>query len=159
MKHSHFPLFVDMRGKKVLVIGGGTIATRRVQTLVHFACHIKVISHMVTEDIKRLASQGEIELEIRDAKKEDLRETYLLLLCTDDRRLHEEFISHAKDEDVLVNVCDNREQCDFYFPAIGIEEELVLGLVGDGRNHKRVSRKIKELREALIGEMEEDGEN
>ncbi len=159
MRHTHFPLFIDMRKKKILVIGAGSIATRRIQTLLEFEGQIKVISRDATAEIIKLDKDGILELELRDVEKQDLEGIDLLLMCTDDTCIQQTYVEYAKELNILVNACDNRESCDFYFPAIGTADELVLGLIGDGRDHKKVSRKIKELRVSLTSEMEEDGEN
>ena len=138
----YFPLFVDIRDKKILIAGGGTIAQRRAETLVKFGACITVIAPVVSEGIKELASQGRLNIQQRPYETGDCQGAWMVLAATDDPQINEQVCREGKEAGALVNNASGRTQCDFYFPGIIKKGEAVIGINAGGRNHKRA----KELR-------------
>jgi precorrin-2 dehydrogenase/sirohydrochlorin ferrochelatase len=148
-KMKYFPLFIGIENKQVIVIGGGKIATRRVETLLQFKCNIRVIAPQVTERIYELEKLGLLQLEQRNYEKADCQGAYLILAATDDRQINHNVFLDAKENGILVNVCDDKEECDFYFPGIVAEDDIVVGVTCSGHNHK-LARKIREEIEKFL---------
>lgn len=144
-KQSHFPLFVPCDGKKVLVLGGGTVATRRVETLLGFDFKIQVISLWVSSSIRQWWNEGALTLEEREMLEGDLEGVYLCLLCTDDPKINEYWGEKAKKRGILTSQAQDKSLCDFYFPAVVVHEEGVIGITGNGHDHK----KVKDLRKKM----------
>lgn len=140
-KHENFPLFVRTSGKKVLVIGCGTIATRRIKTLAKFNFEIHVMGENPTEEVLNLASAGEISLQVRHFQQEDLslidKSFFMVVSATGDRYVNKIVGEKASGEGVFHSIADAGEECDFYFPAIREKDNIVLGIAGDGSNHKK----------------------
>ncbi len=149
MKHRHFPLFIDSRNKQVLVVGAGKIATRRIQSLLMFDFSITVIAIEARDEVRLLAREKKINLVLRSIDVEDLEYIDYLFLCSDNRILNETYAQMAKEKGILVNVCDNKDLCDFYFPALATKGSLVSGMVGDGTDHKEVAMVAKKIRACL----------
>lgn len=148
-KKEYFPLFVPSRSKKVLVIGGGAIAERRVKTLLRFEFEVYVIAISVTDSILRLGSMGKIKLMQKAFDKNDITLEYdYLLVATDSRDLNSKIGKIAKGKSIPVNVADCKEECDFFFPAVIIHQEAVVGLTCGGKSHstaRYVADKIRNL--------------
>lgn len=153
MKHKHFPLFLNIEQKKVLVIGGGNIALRRVKTLLKFDFEIKIITLEICENLKLLASDNEILVEIRKFNDSDLDEIFMLILCTNNKMFNSEISVLAQNKGVLTSNCTDKKQCDFYFPAVHTTDDLIIGLVGDGNDHKKVSDTKKIISSMIGGEI------
>jgi siroheme synthase-like protein len=146
-----FPLFVDMNGRKVLVIGGGKIAEHRVKILADFGAEITIISPKVTEYIKHAVSTGSIRLIKRKYKKGDIHSQmpFLVIAATDERQANHKAMAEAKELNINISVADCREECSCYIPAIANSDAYIAGLVSKNGNHKGVKEMIKKIREVL----------
>ncbi len=138
-------MFVDLREKKAVVIGAGKIATRRIRTLTQFCNDITVIAPEATGEVEKLATEGQITLVSKPYDRDDLYGADLVLAATDDPKLNDEIHSVCKCLGILVNVCSDQRKCDFQFPGIVKDEEIVIGINAAGTDH----HKVKKLRECI----------
>ena len=148
-----FPLFVNLGDKKIIVFGGGNIAFRRVSVLLNFGCQITVVSPEFIDGLIRLNKKTDnlflVSESFEDWEKinsEKLSEFFIVLAATDKMEVNEIIASSARAAGALVNVCDNALNCDFYFPAIVQNEDLVIGIFGDGKRHGIVKNAAADLR-------------
>lgn len=151
-KKTHFPLFVSLAGKKIVVAGGGAIAQRRVGTLCRFAGAVTVIAPALTEELHRREQSGEIQWESRKFVSSDLDGCFLAIAATNDRAVNAEIGRLARERGIWVSVADAKEECTLFFPAIVETEEEVIGIVGSGNAHHRVSALAERLREVIEDE-------
>ena len=155
----YFPLFVDLSDKKIVVVGGGNIATRRVKSLLAFTRNITVIAPAITSDLIALSMSGHIQIEQRPVRRSDFAEAFMVLAATNDWKLNDTIYEICKDEGIFVNVANDREQCDFYFPGICIQDNLVVGVTASGDDHKRarlLRAAIQKMLERLPPMSQED---
>ena len=152
----YFPMFIDLSDKNIVVVGGGNIATRRVKTLLSFTRNIRVIAPKVTMEMMELGKAGYVELITRPVKRTDFAMAYMVIAATNDRKLNDEIHRICRQEGVYVNVASDREQCDFYFPGIYMEEGLVVGITASGLDHKKARRIREEIQNALERVAQED---
>lgn len=146
MNNRLFPMFVDLSGRRIVVIGGGTIAARRIGTLMQFTDQVIVIAPEVEPKIVQSGAQ----VVRKTYEPEDLKDAWLVLACTNDSKLNEEIYHAAKAEEALVNVCSDKTLCDFHFPGVVIHENIVVGVNAGGNDHrgaKEARKKIAELYE------------
>lgn len=147
---THFPLFVDLSGKKVVVAGGGKIALRRVLTLLRFGAAVTVAAPDVSPELAELAEQKKISLVIRPVQPEDFPGAFLALAVTGDSKVNRMVRETAHRLSIPVSVADDRDQGTFWFPAIIQEGGLTAGLVSDrGDAHARVKDKAEDIRRIL----------
>ncbi|MEJ7553759.1 MAG: NAD(P)-dependent oxidoreductase, partial [Aquificaceae bacterium] len=83
----YFPMFVNLEGKRVVVVGGGKVASRKVEKLLPFEPRIRVIAPKITHYIQNLAKEGKIELLKRRVRLKDLRDAFMVIVAVDDLRL------------------------------------------------------------------------
>ena len=157
---SYFPMFIDIEGKHILVVGAGKIALRRVQTLLQFRARIKVIAKEIPKEQKEafhlLVSEGKIVLEEKAFEESDLTEAlFLVLAATNVKKLNHEICMLCRKRKILANTATDRTDCDFYFPAVAVQEELVVGITGDGSDHRKVAETAARIRKVLEMEHEE----
>lgn len=141
-----FPMFVDLSQKKIVVIGGGTIAARRIGTLMEFTDQVTVIAPEVKSEIMESGAR----VMLRAYEPEDVKGAWMVLACTNDSDLNEEIYHAAKGEQALVNVCSDKTLCDFHFPGVVIHENIVVGVNAGGNDHrgaKEARKKIAKLYE------------
>lgn len=152
IKNGFFPMFVDISDKRILVIGGGKIACRRIKTLLLFSDHIMVVAPRLCDELMALAEQGEVEWVERRWRQEDVDGFDLVLAATDDRELNRRAVDAASEKGCLVNAADDRSKCDFYFPGIVKSGNVTIGISTGGENPAEVKR----VRNRIIAVLEED---
>lgn len=135
----YFPLFVDISDKKIVVVGAGKIAARRVKTLVDFGASIVVVAPQIFSELEQLEQEHKITIIRREYQREDIYDAWMVLAATDNEKLNEEIYSVAKCLGALVNVASNQNKCDFHFPGIVKNDSYVVGINGGGRNHHGVA--------------------
>ena len=147
-----FPLFVDWTEKHAVFIGGGTIALRRVRTLLPFIGDIEVCAPEFTPELENFAADGAITL-VRSAFEPSLIEgADVVFACTNSSEVNDEVWARCKERGILVNVCSDRLKCDFHFPGIVQRENVVVGVNAGGKDHRRV----KQLRARIDRLMDEE---
>lgn len=142
-KAPKFPLFVDLTGKKVVLVGGGTIASRRIATLRLFGCEIEVIAPEL-----KCSPEG-IVWKQREYAPGDLEGAYLAVAATGSREVNHQVGLDAGRLGIPVSVADCEGECTFYFPAVCTGENLIAGVVSGGKDHHRTARAAKAIRRAL----------
>lgn len=155
-KKPYFPMFVDLSEKKIVVAGGGTIALRRIKTLLAFAEEIHVIAPRITPELQELALSGQITEKRRPVKMEDLEDADMVIAATDDHLLNDEICRYCRERGICVNVVSDKEKCDFFFPGVILWDEMVIGVTASGKDHKK-TRQIREKMERLLAD--DTGEN
>jgi len=146
-KPPRFPLFVDLTEKTVVLVGGGTIASRRIGTLRQFGCHIVVISPELKAKAEGLTWHQ------RPYRPGDLEGAFLAIAATADREVNHQVWEEAARLGIPVSVADCEAECSFYFPAICTGENLVAGVVSTGKDHHKTARAAREIR-AVLEELE-----
>ena len=144
-----FPLFVDMSGRKALVIGGGNIAERRIKVLAGFGAEITVIAPAVTGYIEQAASSQTLRLIRRTYQEGDITglAPFLVIAATDERQVNHAVMTEARNMNIQVSVADRSEECTFYFPAVAENETFIAGLVSKNGDHAGVRRMAEKIRE------------
>ena len=145
----YFPLFTDINGKKITVIGGGKIAERRIKTLLNYNADITVVSPCITDDLRQTVQRGEIKYVDRKYISTDISNAFLVIAAVNDRAVNHTVMKDAKSAGILVIVSDNREECDCYFPAIAENGEYIAGIVSKNGNHTGLKELAQELRRFL----------
>ncbi|MCC8017498.1 MAG: bifunctional precorrin-2 dehydrogenase/sirohydrochlorin ferrochelatase [Lachnospiraceae bacterium] len=149
----HFPLFIDISKKNILIVGGGKVADRRVHTLLSFTEHITVVSPAFTDGLVSLAQSGQILLLKRYFEPEDLTGQDIVLAATDDIDLNKKISTLCREQGIPVNISNDQTLCDFQFPSIVTDGEIVIGINASGGNHRRVAetrQKLDELWNQII---------
>lgn len=149
MKKPYFPLFIDISRKKIVVIGGGKIAERRVRTLLAFAEHIQVVAPKLTEDLYRFAQSGQIDWRQENYVPEVLDKAEIVLAVTNDAACNEKIAEDCKERGIPVNTSHKKELCDFYFPAVVVKEHVVAGITASGYSHAQAKEARQRVEQVL----------
>lgn len=144
-----FPLFIDLKEKECVVIGGGKIADRKIETLIKFAAKITVVSPEISESIALKIIKGQLFYNKRNYQKTDIEYAFLVIAATSEKSLNEKIYQDATDLGVFVNVVDNPEKCTFLFPSVIQRDDLVIGISTSG-SYPALSKSIRKKIETLI---------
>lgn len=151
-----FPLFIDLTEKKVVVYGAGVIASRRVETLLAFTSSLAVFAPEASERVQRAAEEGYLVWK-REAYQEGTipADAFMVLAATNDAWVNTQIWKECREKHILVNVCSDRDLCDFQFPGIASKGDLVIGINAGGQDH----RLAKTWTDKIKKEVTEDGFN
>ncbi len=115
---NYFPMFADLRGRPVLVVGGGTVAERKIQSLLDAGATVLLAARELTENLQTWAEEGRI-CRIAESFSDGLiRQAVLVIAATDDEELNRRVADAAERGNKLVNVVDRQELCSFIVPAV-----------------------------------------
>lgn len=145
----YYPVFLDIAGKPVVVIGGGLIAHQKVEGLIKAGAAITVISPELNDDMSLLASEGRFRHEKRDYQPGDLEGYTIAFVATDDRAINASVAAEGKERRVMVNAVDDTPNCDFIMPAIVTRGELILAVSTSGTSPAMARKMREELEEFL----------
>ena len=148
----YFPLFVDLSGKDILFVGGGSIAARRIGVLQPFTEEITVVAPEAEGSIIELTEAGEVSWITREFDEGDLEGRDIVFAATDDKELNAEIAEKCRERGILVNVSSDKELCDFYFPEIVMQGETVVGVSASGQDHKKARRVRERIQDILTEE-------
>ena len=145
-----FPLFIDLSGKKIVVIGGGNVAERRIKKLLKFSGQIKLVSPCATEELQSLSNNEQINFIKREYKKGDLESAFFVIVATDNRELNKSIYEQAKQMGILANLADCKENSEVWFPSLVENSEVVVGIITTEGNPKQNNDFTEKIR-ACIG--------
>lgn len=112
-----YPIYLNLKNKLVVVVGGGKVATRKIGKLLEAKAKVKVVSPICTTEIEQLAASGQIEYHKKKYEPADLSHACLIIAATDDEATNLR-IEQDKQEGQLVNVVNLPEKSDFFVPAV-----------------------------------------
>lgn len=131
---AYFPMFVDLKGKKVIVIGGGKVAYRKVAKLLPFEAEITVIAPDICSEIQELFNNNSnLILKNRNFETEDIKNAFLVISATNNNSTNKQIAQICKSQNIPINSVDDIENCTFLFPALVKKESLVIGCSTSGK--------------------------
>lgn len=171
----NFPIFISLKDKPCLVVGGGAVAKRKCETLLEYGASVTVVAKALRADFSDLmrqsCPQGEaagtsrgtknaaqwqyasVQLYVRPFEAADLNDRVLVFVATEDAALNREIVSLCHERHILVNVADIPELCDFYFPALVRRGDVVVGVSTGGGSPALAGRLRGALDEVLPQEL------
>ena len=129
-----YPLFMDLRGRRVLVVGGGDVAERKVDSLLQAEASVTVVSPDLTPGLQKLQESGAIRSIRRKFDEPDLEDALLVISATDDPDTQNRVAAAARARKILVNTADQPKLCDFIVPAIVRRGDLVAAISTSGKS-------------------------
>lgn len=124
----YFPLFVDTQSLKVVIVGAGDVASRKLDLLCRTEAVITVVAPEVSDEVLAYAKQGRIALEQRPVEAQDIEGISLLYMATADEQLNQHYAEVASSKGVWVNVVDSPELCRFITPSIVDRGRLIVAI-------------------------------
>ncbi|MGB9497362.1 MAG: bifunctional precorrin-2 dehydrogenase/sirohydrochlorin ferrochelatase [Dissulfuribacterales bacterium] len=145
----YYPLFLDLKNKKVVVVGGGSVAERKVQGLLSAGAHVRLVSPETTGTLGEMASNGLIDYVPRSFIPGDLDKAWLVIAATDDTDVQKTVYEKALSKRVFCNVVDQPELCSFIVPSVVRRGDLCLSISTGGRSPALAQRLRRELEQSL----------
>lgn len=146
-KPLRFPLFVDLTGRRCVVVGCGKIGAHRAEVLLRYGANVVVVAP------EGEAPTGAVHIK-REFQPDDIRGAFLVTAATNQHGLNHDIYALCQREHIFVSTADDRNACSFFFPAVRTGNGLSVGLVSDGSDHKKTAHTAKKI-EAILKEEQE----
>jgi len=130
----YYPIYLDIKDRDCLVVGGGSVGTRKVLTLLACGANVTVVSLAATEKLHQLSNNGEIKLEERPFQTTDLDDRFLVIGCTDNQELNVNIHAEAERRGLLCNIADRPKVCNFILPSIVNRGDLIIAISTSGKS-------------------------
>jgi uroporphyrin-III C-methyltransferase/precorrin-2 dehydrogenase/sirohydrochlorin ferrochelatase len=145
-----FPVMLCVKDRRCLVVGGGGVALRKIQSLIAEGGRVTVVAPQAAEPLELLARRGEVELQRRDYRDGEAAGYALVFAATDNRKVNRRVYEDADGAGVWANVADDPELCSFHLPARVQRGPFQLAVASAGEAPFAV-RRMRQLFEHRLG--------
>ncbi len=147
---AYFPVFIQLKDKKILIVGGGNIAQEKLLHLLDFTKSIKLIACEFSDEIMALININNLEFEKRPYIDMDIKEFNIVIVAVDDLIVQEKIFNEAKVlPNCLVNSVDSIDYCDFIFPSYVKKDDLIVAVSTSGAS-PALAKYIRKFLEKII---------
>lgn len=167
---AYFPIFIEIEKKKCLVVGGGKVALRKVETLLRYDAQVHVVSREICEEIRTLLPpeniyEGELLLLPEDTNEGELLPecscgpewplsdhftgAALVVAATGSREVNHRVAQFCRERRIPVNVADAPEECTFFFPAVVKKGDISIGVNTGGKSPAVSSQVRRDIEKAI----------
>jgi len=146
----YYPVNLNIKDKLCVVIGGGSVAERKVENLLRYGGRVRVVSPDLTDRLSKWASQGKMDYTRSEYRASHLKGAFLVYAATSDRKVNAEIARDAAKRRLLVNVVDSATESTFILPAVLRNREISIAVSTNGLSPAksvRIRDRIKELLE------------
>ncbi len=148
----YYPVFLDLKKRPVLVVGGGKVAEGKVHGLLGAGAVISLVAPQLTDTLRDLVTAGSIRHTPREYKSTDLDGQATCFVATDDGAINARVAEDCRARGIWVNAADDSANCDFILPAVVRNGKIVVAASTGGASPAMARR----LREELTAFLDED---
>lgn len=145
----YLPLFADLKGRPVLVVGGGDVAARKIELLRRAGAQVQIAARALCPELQALQEEQQVAWLATAFDEAQLDRVFLVIAATDDNALNSRVFEAANARQKLVNVVDDQPKCSFIFPSIVDRSPLVVAISSSG-TAPVLARLLREKLEALL---------
>jgi len=156
-----YPIYLEMSGRRAVVIGAGTVALRKVQALSEAGARVIVVAEHINPSLEQGFAIANVEVVISSYSKDFLAGATLAIAATNEPALNRRIYEDCQTLEVLCNVVDQPDLCDFYVPAVLRRGDLQIAVGTDGHcpayaGHirKKLEEMFSETHGAFVSELE-----
>jgi precorrin-2 dehydrogenase/sirohydrochlorin ferrochelatase len=147
----YYPVLIKLEGKKAVVVGGGVIAQRKVDTLLSCDAEVYVVARELTSLLSRYLEEGRIGFLGHEFRDDLLDGAFMVIAATDDPLLNRKVSEEAWKRGLLVNVIDQPADCNFIVPSILKRGDLLVAVSTSGKS-PAFAKKVREELEDQFGD-------
>ena len=147
----YYPLFLNISGKRCVVVGGGQVALRKVRALLECGANVEVISPEFCSELAELAEDRRISVSYRQYQLGDLKNAFIAIAATDSSDINLQIVKEAQSNAILVNVADDAENSNFILPSYLRRGDVAIAVSTAGRS-PALARKIRTRLEEAFGD-------
>jgi precorrin-2 dehydrogenase/sirohydrochlorin ferrochelatase len=129
---AYIPIFLDVTGRECMVVGGGEVAARKVESLLRAGAKVKVVSPCLSSRLSAVVAGESVMHIARNYQPGDMTGCVMVYAATDDPKLQRDLVAEARALGILINVIDVPELCTFISPAVVNRGELQIAISTSG---------------------------
>ncbi|OGP10247.1 MAG: hypothetical protein A2048_01850 [Deltaproteobacteria bacterium GWA2_45_12] len=145
----HFPLFINLTQKNILIVGATTLAKDKIKRLLPFVKKITIVATRIDPEIHDMAQSAPLTIHQREWAMEDLKGMDMVIVAASEADLQKEIFSACTKKRILCNTVDVPKYCHFFFPALITRGDLSIG-ISTGGKAPAVSKKVKEYIDGML---------
>jgi precorrin-2 dehydrogenase/sirohydrochlorin ferrochelatase len=146
---SLFPMFLKLEGRSCLVVGAGKVGESKIRSLLVARAKLRVVAPWATPAVAGWARAGVVQWDAREFQISDLDSTFLVVAGTSSVEVNDLVYREAARRQILCNVVDDPERCDFYYPAVVRRGALQVAISTEGRSPALAQRLRREIEAQL----------
>ncbi len=150
----YYPVYLDIKGKNALVIGGGAVALRKVETLLECGAVVNIVSRELNDELEGLVGDGRLFHKGEIFRDEQLEGMFIVIAATDDSELNHRISRMAEKRGLLINAVDQPADCNFIVPSLVKRGDLLIAISTSGQSPALARRLRKELEAQFACEYE-----
>ncbi|MDI6604344.1 MAG: bifunctional precorrin-2 dehydrogenase/sirohydrochlorin ferrochelatase [Thermoanaerobacteraceae bacterium] len=157
----YYPVMMNIKDKKCLVVGGGNVALRKISSLLKCGAKVTVISQAFKKDIYMLYNEGKIDVIERCYFDDDVKGYNIVIVATDDRKTNKRVASDCQKYNIPVNVVDDKELSTFIVPSVVAKGDITISISTNGKSplltrmiREKLEKQFTEEYELLLKELE-----
>ena len=143
------PIFLNIKNKKCVVVGGGEVAFRKATLLLRAGADLNIVAPVLSDELRKLCVDTDCAITAREFEEADINNAVLVVAATDDLKTNERVSVIASTLNIPVNVVDQPHLCSFIMPSI-VDRSPIVVAISSGGSSPILTRKLKELNEAMI---------
>lgn len=144
-----FPLFLRLTGRTVVVVGAGSVGTRKIAELREAGANVRVVARDASEEVRALAAKRAITLELREFRAGDLDDAWLVIAATNDGESNRVVAAAAETRRIFCNAVDDPPNASAYFGAI-LRRPPFLVVISSSGEVPALSRLLREVLESAL---------
>ncbi|MBU0654208.1 MAG: siroheme synthase CysG [Gammaproteobacteria bacterium] len=145
----HFPVFLDLHGRSCLVVGGGKVAERKLDSLLKAGAHVTVVSPEITDEMRITLDQQNAHWQAREFADSDADGQFLIIAATNNGKVNAHVAALADARNIPVNVVDDQSLCSFIVPSV-VDRSPVIVAVSTGGASPVLARQLRMRLETMI---------
>jgi precorrin-2 dehydrogenase/sirohydrochlorin ferrochelatase len=156
-----YPIFLEVSGRRVVLIGGGAIAARKAEPLLKAGARLVVVAERISDALRELCRGTTAEMIEGRYSKDYLSGAMLAIAATDDDKLNQRIYKDCQQLEILCNVVDSPVLCDFFVPAVVKRGDLQIAICTEGRSpayaghiRKKIEKIFTEKHGEFLAELE-----
>lgn len=143
----YYPVFLDLKNKKCVVIGGGSVAERKAVTLLSCKADVSVISPEITPRLRELAKKKRLRYIKKRYEDKDIKDAFLVVAATNNREANKAVFAAAKKYKCLLNIVDKPDDSNFIVPSLISRGDLTIAVSTGGKSPALAKQIRKELQQ------------
>ncbi len=158
---SKYPIYLELSGRRVVVIGAGAVALRKAQTLLAAGARLIVVAQHIDDMLTTLCQNADAELIKSRYSKDYLAGAVLVIAATNNHQLNKQIYKDCQELEILCNVVDKPQLCDFFVPAVVKRGDLqiAVGTEGNcpayaGHLRKKIEQSFTDKHGEFLAELE-----
>jgi precorrin-2 dehydrogenase/sirohydrochlorin ferrochelatase len=128
-----YPIFLELAGRRVVVVGGGAVAVRKAQSLLEAGVRLVVVAERISDIMTALCADSGAELVKSKYSKDYLVGAVLAIAATNNQQLNRQIYKDCQELEILCNVVDEPQLCDFFVPAVVQRGDLQIAIGTEGQ--------------------------